>query len=533
MLQFACFRERVEFLVGSVLALLTVPPVGAVIGSTVFWEAIDRGFKGGLVESNNELTGLIFGQILPWITRMTEPFNKKLVKNPDDAFLPNAALFFVLGLPLLLTSFGRWHLANEGSLGVQLGLCWAYHVMRIGPFFMNFAYVYVLCHKEGHAAAAGHGMFAPPFDKFGPFRHIFNWWVGLYYGVMPASFAVGHSINHHKYNNGPSDVISVADKPRDEWTALICYIPRFLLYACNVSTVRQFYKEGRYRVAWSMVVGTLYYVVWYALVSRAYGPLFAFMYIAYPFFEQTLMLSGINWVWHAFIDPDNAENEYVQSITILGGTINVLNEDAHVVHHQYPGAHWNKHPRLLTKHHDGYRQGVGSVFYGTHTFEVLALILLADYDKLADRFVGYLPSNAELELFGCGTHDKTKVARPKPAVSHDEAKRLLKERLRACWWGPRVSKQGGEHEGMGFRQAAEQEWAPGFDGAEAEAPAVAAPSAEDAKGAEAKAASGRKARDSGSRTRPSTSPAPPTQRMRTPSPAAKPLTSRGAKAKAA
>lgn len=28
---------------------------------------------------------------------------------------------------------------------------------------------------------------------------------------------VGHSINHHKYNNGPSDVVSTADKPRDKW----------------------------------------------------------------------------------------------------------------------------------------------------------------------------------------------------------------------------------------------------------------------------------------------------------------------------
>ena len=176
--KFLGMRERIEFLVGSILALLTVPPVAAVIGSTVLWEAIDRGFKGGLVESNNELTGLIFGRIVPWITRVTAPFNKRLVKNPDDSFLPNAAVFFVFGLPLLLTSFGRWHHAYEGQLGTQLALCWAYHVMRIGPFFMNFAYVYVLCHKEGHAAAARTGLSAPPRDRTGPLRPSFTWWVG-------------------------------------------------------------------------------------------------------------------------------------------------------------------------------------------------------------------------------------------------------------------------------------------------------------------------------------------------------------------
>jgi hypothetical protein len=37
---------------------------------------------------------------------------------------------------------------------------------------------------------------------------------------MPASFAIGHSINHHKFNNGPADVVSTADKPRDEWVHL-------------------------------------------------------------------------------------------------------------------------------------------------------------------------------------------------------------------------------------------------------------------------------------------------------------------------
>ena len=52
-----------------------------------------------------------------------------------------------------------------------------------------------------------------------------------------------------------------------------------------------------------------------------------------------------------------------------------------------------------------YLHSLGSVFYGTHTFEMLALILLADYDKLADRTVflqdrepscGFFMSSGEL-----------------------------------------------------------------------------------------------------------------------------------------
>ena len=466
--------EWVSLFVGFILVALIGPPVGAVVGSCVLWEACDRGFAGGFVESGQELSGFIFARLIPLIERITTPYalpiiikmhlprsphshkkktfscsqrrlNKRLVKHEDDAFLVNATIWFCLGLPLLLTTFGYYHL-QATSLTAQLTLCWLYHVIRMGPMFMNFAYVYSLCHKEGHAAAAGHGLWRPPFDRHGPFRYLFNWWVGLYYGVLPATFAIGHSINHHKYNNGPADVVSTADKPRDEWLNLIAYVPRFALYACNISTTWQFIKERKYGVALNTALGSAYYFAWCYLVGKYYGGFFAFAYLVYPFLEQTLMLSGINWVWHAFLDPNDVENEYVQSITILGGTINVLNEDSHVVHHQYPGFHWSKHPKLLTKHADEYKSSLGSVFYGTHTFEVLALILMADYEKLADRFVGYMPDNAESELFGSTKEfmlNKQKandaIKKPKCPLPHAEVVELLKERLRACWWGPRAA----------------------------------------------------------------------------------------------
>ena len=53
-------------------------------------------------------------------------------------------------------------------------MAWAYNVLRIGPYFMNFAYVYTLCHKEGHSQL---GLFKkeyaaarPGWERFG-LRH--------------------------------------------------------------------------------------------------------------------------------------------------------------------------------------------------------------------------------------------------------------------------------------------------------------------------------------------------------------------------
>ena len=458
------------------LTLLSIGPfIGINVGTTVLWEAIDRGFKGGLVESNNELTGLLMGRLVPWFERVTKPFNSSLVKHKEDAFLVNFALYAGLGMPLLLWAFGRLHLQHGASTMYALLLCYAYHVIRLGPMFMNFAYVYAVCHKEGHASAARNGLFRPPYDRRGPFRFIFNWWVGLYYGVLPSTFAIGHSINHHKYNNGPGDILSTCDKPRDEWRWLVAYIPRFVLYACNLSTTWQFYKEGLHRIAFQTILGSLYYLVFCGLVGRMYGAWFAFAYVVYPFLEQSVLLAGINWVWHAFLDPEDVENEYVASITILGGTINVLNEDSHVVHHQYPGMHWTSHPGLLTRHLKQYEKALGSVFYGTHTFEMLALILMADYDKLAERFVGRMPENAESELFHDGFHDKDKFERPTRVCSHEEAVELIKTRLRVCWWGPRATHSNvallSADSGTGFARA--KEWEDGGSlGWETQAPAV-------------------------------------------------------------
>ena len=49
-------------------------------------------------------------------------------------------------------------------------------------------------------------------------------------------------------------------------------------------------------MAVSTILGTVYWLLFVGLVARAYGGYFAFAYIVYPFLEQSLMLSGINWV---------------------------------------------------------------------------------------------------------------------------------------------------------------------------------------------------------------------------------------------
>ena len=286
------WKERASYVAGWTMLLTVAPLVACVVFATVLWEAIDRGFRGGFVESGHELSGVLMGTIVPGLDRLTSPINSLLVKHKEDAYIVNCAVVYGLGLPALLSYCGRQHLA-AGSFSVLM--CFAFHVLRMGPFFMNFAYVYATCHKEGHAIAAKAGLWRAPLDKAGPLRHIFNWWIGLYYGVMPSSFSVGHSINHHRYNNGPEDVVSTSDKPRDSAKALVCYLPRFALcaapppapaapaarahpaaarrrYACNLSTIVQFCKQKEYRVAVGVLCGSIYYFSFFGAVAYLCAP---------------------------------------------------------------------------------------------------------------------------------------------------------------------------------------------------------------------------------------------------------------------
>merc|ERR1712146_533687 len=105
--------------------------------------------------------------------------------------------------------------------------------------------------------------------------------------------------------------------------------------------------------------------------------------------ENVMLLACINWCWHAFLNPENPMDEFVGSVTIFDVPINVLEEDYHVVHHQYPGAHWTQHPKMYQKHFekgDYTASQIATCFRNTHAFELFFCIILRDYNMLASKF---------------------------------------------------------------------------------------------------------------------------------------------------
>eukprot|EP00756_Hemistasia_phaeocysticola_P021526 Hpha_TRINITY_DN15780_c1_g2::TRINITY_DN15780_c1_g2_i1::g.41724::m.41724 len=392
-------HEWFMFFTGCTMAAILFPLTATTVASTVLWDGLDRGFRG------RPQDGVVM-TAAKWITEKTDFLGRPFVRNQKDGFIFH--IVFLLGV--VVPALFLWSFKYTMENGFNPYLCFAYHVFRLGPYFMNFAYCYTMCHKEGHSQL---GLFRGILAK--PMSAVFNWWIGLFFGVMPSSFVYGHSINHHKYNNGPGDVVTTSDKPRDNFRNFMCYLPRWGLYSINASTVIQFAKEGQYSTCLKMLMGNVWFAAWFAAFASI-NPQFALWYVLFPVGENILLLACINWTWHAFLNPDDPEDEFVGSVTILDGPINVLQEDYHVVHHQYPGAHWSSHETRYEHHAKmgDYDKTPATVFRNTHAFELFALIVLREYDELAKKFV---------------VKDSS--------LSHEDKKAILQQRLRTCWWGPR------------------------------------------------------------------------------------------------
>mmetsp|Transcript_41562 Transcript_41562/g.53617 ORF Transcript_41562/g.53617 Transcript_41562/m.53617 type:complete len:318 (-) Transcript_41562:107-1060(-) len=265
---------------------------------------------------------------------------------------------------------------------------------------------------------------------------------------MPAAFAFGHSLNHHRYNNGPLDVVSTADKPRDSFINFITYLTRWFLYSLNISTFLQFISEKKYSIALKIFCGSLYWWSWFALFSLYLNHfIFAIGYILYPFAENVLLLAAINWAWHAFINPNHHDDEYVGSLTIFKSPLNVLNENYHVIHHQYPNLHWSLSPYKLLKHYKDYvGSGKASMFTKTHPFELFFYIILKDYQSLVNHFIEFKTEKQAIHCFKAEQSSEYEAEYEAECqskeyqdsmIKNEEIVNLLKARLRECSWGPR------------------------------------------------------------------------------------------------
>lgn len=176
-LDFRNASEWIHFFCGVVFLVLVGPAVGIVVFAAMIWEANDRLWDGGFVDSGKELTGFLFAKFVPWLGKKTQSFNEQFVKRSDDAYMMNCIFGYGFVIPVMFFSCAYFAFFSESKM-TPLWVAFFYHLIRIGPYFMNFAYVYTLCHKEGHSRS---GLFSKGYNDSVFLRNVFNWWIGKFY----------------------------------------------------------------------------------------------------------------------------------------------------------------------------------------------------------------------------------------------------------------------------------------------------------------------------------------------------------------
>lgn len=380
--------EFVAYMSISILLLIS-PLMAALIGTAEVTWAVWLFIK-------KHVSFAAFGSV---INSVSETVGKKVLKDPRNA--PYLPVLFWLGVwaPLIFA----WAVYRYSQHGLEMWVVFVYHFLRIGPRFRNFAYFHVMAHKEGHDHR---GFFVAPFTAL---NHTYvQWYLALFYGQVPNSYAVGHNKIHHRYNNELHDVHTCYDLDRSEPWSFLLYLPRFGAYWCGFSVFWHFMAKKEFRFAGRMLAGMVYY---YAIVFAAmwYAWDFAICFLVFPLLESVVFFGGISYIWHSFLNLDDPENEYVNSVTVLNGHDNIFNEDYHVVHHNpNPFIHWTEYPDHFQKHYEEYKKHQATIFTDCEEGLLIYWTLSQKWDLLAEHFV---------DLNG--------------VMNHEEKKALVLKRLRA------------------------------------------------------------------------------------------------------
>jgi len=366
----------------TMLMFIAVPSLFLIIFSTVSWSLFTWIYSTRL----RRPIRLVGNAIQHWASYLGERILKDKRNSP---FLPWMAAHLILCPSLLF-----WAWQRHQAYGFEFPTMLMYNFLRIGPRYRFFAYHHVLIHREGHSRG---GLFKGKYKKI--FGRMNQFFFALFYGQVPGTYYASHVKIHHRWHNDVDDAHTNIDLDRSKLWSLTLYLPRFFYFWSGITSLAFFLKRREMRLALEMVYGmTLYYSVLTLLLC--YDWKFALGYFVYPFMESMTFLGSIGYLWHAFVDPNDPQNQYVNSVTILNGADNIWNEDYHVVHHFAPHIHWSEVPAYFEKTKHLYAKNKATIFQNTEEGLLLAMLFGGKWDDLARHFV---------DLEGKMTHEEKKA----------------------------------------------------------------------------------------------------------------------------
>ena len=259
-------------------------------------------------------------------------------------------------------------------------------------------------HLEAHRP---HGYFADKYVKvFGRYVEFF---LGYLYGDLPELGRTVHVRLHHRENGGFDDNASSLRYDRTSPLDFLWYLSDNIWTALGFAPYAYFNAKGdeknRKRMLWGM---TRYYIYFGAVFIYDWriGILFALV----PLLTMNSVMAITSWVQHAFCDPQDPEDYFANTVTIVGD-VNFMNEGYHLCHHHRSGLHWTEMPAHLERIRNQMRESGSLVFRDMDFLELFVeLTLLRRMDVLAEKLVPWEPMNHEQRLALMENRTKSAVA---------------------------------------------------------------------------------------------------------------------------
>lgn len=213
------------------------------------------------------------------------------------------------------------------------------------------------------------------------------WVIGPFMGQSPETYFSHHIGMHHAENNLEGDKSSTMQYQRDSFKGFMHYFGVFLFIGV-VELVNYFKKRDRRDFVKKVIRGEFSFVLLSLAMCFVSIKATLVVFLLPMIIIRFSMMAG-NWGQHAFIDPNDPGNSYLNSITCINSVYNkrCFNDGYHIGHHLSPHRHWTDMPVDFLKNKDKYAEKKAIVFQGMDFQEVWLWLMLKRYDVLASRFV--------------------------------------------------------------------------------------------------------------------------------------------------